>query len=55
MFDDEHDSKNYLINKRSIKLVLIWIVKIAILKIFIKQNCKEKIIVIGYMTVIYIF
>ena len=40
MFDDELDPKNYLINKRSVKLVLIWIVKIAILKIFI-NNLKE--------------
>ena len=35
VFDDEHDTKNYLINKRSVKLVLIRIVKIAIFKIFI--------------------
>ena len=28
MFDDEHDTKTYLINKRSVKLVFIWIVKI---------------------------
>ena len=37
VFDDEHDTKNYLINKRSVKLVLIRIVKIAILKIFINN------------------
>ena len=67
MFDDEHDTKNYLINKRSVKLVLIRIVKITILKyllitknnylisIYIFCNSKEKIIVIGYMTVIYLF
>ena len=67
MFDDEHDTKNYLINKRSVKLVLIRIVKIKILKyllitknnylisIYIFYNSKEKIIVIGHMTVIYLF
>ena len=37
MFDDEHDIKNYLINKRSVKLVLIRIVKIAILKKIINK------------------
>ena len=26
-FDDDHDTKNYLINKRSVKIVLIKIVK----------------------------
>ena len=37
MFDDENDTKNYLINKRSAKLILIRIVKIAILKIFVNN------------------
>ena len=37
VFDDEHDTKNYLINKRSVKLVLIWIIKIPVLKIFINS------------------